>query len=148
MIDIRVLRADADAVKAALARRGVEASEVDAILEADAAWSARVAQAEAMRAEVKDLSRQVGQARKAGDDALAAELSVRSRQLGEDESVASAEAAKTSLNLNRSVSMPREAPSTASPGNGTTRWVGSRTGWNADAGDRSLTRRRRRKPLS
>ena len=74
MIDIRVLRADADAVKAALARRGVEASEVDAILEADAAWSARVAQAEAMRAEVKDLSRQVGQARKAGDDALAAEL--------------------------------------------------------------------------
>jgi seryl-tRNA synthetase len=94
VIDIRVLRADPAAVKAALARRGVEASEVDAVLEADAAWSARVAQAEAMRAEVKDLSRQVGQARKAGDDALAAELSLRSRQLGEDESVAAAEAAE------------------------------------------------------
>jgi seryl-tRNA synthetase len=94
VIDIRVLRADPDAVKAALARRGVETSEVDAVLEADAAWSARVAKAEAMRAEVKDLSRQVGQAKKAGDDALAAELSVRSRQLGEDEGVAAAEAAE------------------------------------------------------
>jgi seryl-tRNA synthetase len=94
VIDIRVLRADPDAVKAALARRGVEASEVDAVLEADAAWSARVAKAEAMRAEVKDLSRQVGQARKAGDDTRAAELSARSRQLGEDEGVAAAEAAE------------------------------------------------------
>jgi seryl-tRNA synthetase len=94
VIDIRVLRADPDAVKAALARRGVEAAEVDAVLEADAAWSARVASAEAMRAAVKDLSRQVGLARKAGDEALAAELSERSKGLGEEERVAAAEAAE------------------------------------------------------
>ena len=54
--------------KAALARRGVEAAEVDAVIEADMAHRARVATAEAMRAEVKELSRQVGQAKKEGDD--------------------------------------------------------------------------------
>ena len=92
MIDIRALRADPDAVKAALARRGVEAAEVDAVLAADAAWSARVAAAEAMRAEVKEMSRQVGQAKKAGDEARATELSARSRELGEEERVAAGEA--------------------------------------------------------
>ena len=35
MIDIRALREDPDGVKAALARRGVDAAEVDAVLEAD-----------------------------------------------------------------------------------------------------------------
>jgi seryl-tRNA synthetase len=92
VIDIRALRADPDAVKGALARRGVEAVEVDAVLAADAVWSARVAAAEAMRAEVKEISRQVGQAKKAGDEAQATELSARSRQLGEEERAAAAEA--------------------------------------------------------
>ena len=92
MIDIRALREDPDAVKAALARRGVEADEVDAVLRADAAWSARLRVAEDMRAEVKELSRLVGQAKKAGDEARAAELSKRSRELGDDERVAAAEA--------------------------------------------------------
>ncbi len=92
MIDIRALRADSDAVKAALARRGVEAAEVDAVLEADAAWGARLRVAEEMRAEVKELSRLVGQAKKAGDETRAADLSRRSRELGDDERVAAAEA--------------------------------------------------------
>jgi seryl-tRNA synthetase len=92
VIDIRLLRADPDAVKAALARRGVEAAEVDAVLEADTAWSTRVAEAEAMRAEVKELSRQVGQAKKAGDETRAVELSARSRQLGDEERAAADEA--------------------------------------------------------
>jgi seryl-tRNA synthetase len=92
VIDIRALRDNPDAVKAALARRGVEAAEVDAVMEADVAHRAKVARAEAMRAEVKELSRQVGQARKAGDDARAGELSARSRQLGESEGAAAAEA--------------------------------------------------------
>jgi seryl-tRNA synthetase len=92
VIDIRELRADPDAVKAALARRGVEAAEVDAVLEADAAWSARLRVAEDMRAEVKELSRLVGQAKKAGDETQAADLSRRSRELGDDERVAAAEA--------------------------------------------------------
>ena len=40
MIDIRVLRDDPDGVKAALARRGVEAAEVDAVIEAHVAYRA------------------------------------------------------------------------------------------------------------
>jgi seryl-tRNA synthetase len=92
MIDIRALRDDPDAVKAALARRGVEAAEVDAVVEADVAHRAAQARAEAMRADVKELSRQVGQAKKAGEDARAAELSARSRELGDEERAAAAEA--------------------------------------------------------
>ena len=60
MIDIRLLRDDPDAVKAALARRGVEAAEVDAVIAADVEHRAKLAGAEAKRAEVKELSRQVG----------------------------------------------------------------------------------------
>jgi seryl-tRNA synthetase len=92
VIDIKALRDDPDGVKAALARRGVEADEVDAVIAADVAHRAKLASAEAMRAEVKELSRQVGQAKKAADEASAAELSTRSRQLGEDERTAAAEA--------------------------------------------------------
>src|SRR6516165_7306771 len=92
MIDIRSLRDDPDGVKAALARRGVDEAEVDAIILADAAHRKELAAAEAMRAEVKELSRQVGQAKKAGDDALADELSARSRARGDDERAAAAEA--------------------------------------------------------
>jgi seryl-tRNA synthetase len=92
MIDIRALRDDPEAVKAALARRGVEAAEVDAVVEADAAWRASNARAEDLRREVKELSGQVGRAKKAGDDARAEELSALSRRLGEDEAAAAAEA--------------------------------------------------------
>src|SRR5580700_5535894 len=92
MIDIRLLRDDPDSVKAALARRGVEAPEVDAIIAADVEHRAKLAASEAKRAEVKDLSRQVGAAKKAGDQAQADELSARSRVLGEEERAAAAEA--------------------------------------------------------
>jgi seryl-tRNA synthetase len=91
MIDIRLLRDEPDAVKAALARRGVEASEVDAVIAADVAHRAQLARAESMRAEVKELSSQVGQAKKAGDEARFDELSARSRQLREEERSAAAE---------------------------------------------------------
>ena len=92
MIDIRALRDDPDGVKAALARRGVDAAEVDAVIRADAQHRTKLAVAEATRAEVKELSRQVGQAKKAGDDARADELSAHSRALGDEERAAAAEA--------------------------------------------------------
>ena len=92
MIDIRVLRDDPDGVKAALGRRGVEEAEVDAVLEADVARRAARTRFENLRAEVKELSRQVGQAKKAGDEARAEELRARSLQVGEDEREAAGEA--------------------------------------------------------
>jgi seryl-tRNA synthetase len=92
MIDIRALREDPDAVKAALARRGVEASEVDAVIEADDTWRAKQGVAEQLRAEVKALSKQIGEAKKAGDETRADELSAQSRALGDDERAAAADA--------------------------------------------------------
>ena len=69
MIDIRLVREDPDAVKAALARRGVDPAEVDRLLELDAgARDGRGRAATSCGAEVKELSKQVGEARKAGDD--------------------------------------------------------------------------------
>ena len=91
MIDIRALREDPEAVKAALARRGVESSEVEAVLEADEEWRAKVKTAEDLRAEVKALSKQIAEAKKAGDEARAGELSARSRALGDDERAAAVE---------------------------------------------------------
>ena len=92
MIDIRALRDDPDGVKAALGRRGVEEAEVDAVIQADVARRAARTRFENLRAEVKELSRQVGQAKKAGAEARAEELRARSLQVGEDERVAAAEA--------------------------------------------------------
>ncbi len=92
MIDIRALRDDPDGIKAALARRGVEATEVDAVIEADVARRAALTRFETLRAEVKELSRQVGQAKKAGEEARAESLRAKSLQVGEDERVAAAEA--------------------------------------------------------
>ena len=92
MIDIRVLREDPEVVKAALSRRGVDVSEVDAVIDADVAHRALLTRAESLRAEVKALSRAVGDAKRAGDEARAKELSEQSRRLGGEERTAAAEA--------------------------------------------------------
>jgi seryl-tRNA synthetase len=52
MIDIRAARADPDAYRAALARKGA-AEEFDALMEADRAWLALVPQADELRAKTK-----------------------------------------------------------------------------------------------
>jgi seryl-tRNA synthetase len=70
----------------------VAESEIDEIIATDVAHRSLLSHAESMRAEVKAISRQVGEAKKAGDEARATELSQRSRQLGEDERAAAAEA--------------------------------------------------------
>jgi seryl-tRNA synthetase len=95
MIDIRVLREDPERVKAALARRGVDASEIDALLDADEAHRASQTRFESIRAEVRSLSRAVGEAKRAGDEAGAQEASEKSRLLGDEERevAAAAEAA-------------------------------------------------------
>ncbi len=90
MIDIRALRDDPDAVIAALARRGVEAAEVDAVIEADEEWRANQTRFESLRATVKELSRQVGQAKRDGDEERAGELRAESLRVGEDERSAAA----------------------------------------------------------
>jgi seryl-tRNA synthetase len=85
MIDIRLVRDDLSSVKAALGRRGVDPTELDRLADLDQRARAAIGHRDEYRAEVKALSKQVGQARKAGDTARAEELTDRSRQLGDEE---------------------------------------------------------------
>lgn len=91
MIDIRLVREDAEAVRTALGRRGVPGAEVDRLVELDAALRSIRARQESLRAQVKRLSREVGAARRAGEEARAAALSQESRAVGEEERGAAAD---------------------------------------------------------
>ncbi|HUC36292.1 MAG TPA: serine--tRNA ligase, partial [Acidimicrobiales bacterium] len=92
MIDIRLVRGDPDAVRAALSRRLVDPAEVDRLLEADVRARNAVGVRDEIRARVKELSRQVSQARRSGDEDDAARLVEESRRLGDEERQADSEA--------------------------------------------------------
>ena len=94
MIDVRLLRTDPEGTRAALARRG-KPELLDQLAEAtslDARLREIQTRRDALRAEVNDLSKQVGQARRTGDTAAADGLQARSRELGEEEKALAAEA--------------------------------------------------------
>ena len=65
---------------------------MERLLDADRRARQAVGQRDELRSQVKDLSRQVGEARRTGDAASAAEASERSRALGEQEAALDAEA--------------------------------------------------------
>ena len=85
MIDLALLRREPDEVKAALARRGVSGETMDAIIALDLEHRTLLQEAERLRAEVKFLSRLVGEARRDKDLATADELAAKSRTLGDEE---------------------------------------------------------------
>jgi seryl-tRNA synthetase len=85
MIDIRLVRDDGAAVKAALKRRGVDPAEIDRLIGLDEAARAAIGRRDDLRAQVKSLSKQVGEARRSGDTASADEMTARSRGLGAEE---------------------------------------------------------------
>jgi seryl-tRNA synthetase len=92
MIDIRQLREDPEGVKAALARRGVDPTDLDRILVADTRAREAVGRRDDLRSTVKALSRQVGEAKRAKDDQSAEALAEESRRVGEAERLADLEA--------------------------------------------------------
>ena len=85
MIDLVQLRREPDIVKAALARRGVSSATMDDVIALDVEHRELLQEAERLRAEVKFLSRLVGEARRDKDDETAATLTEKSRALGEEE---------------------------------------------------------------
>ena len=93
MLDIRRLRTDLDAVKASLATKNVDPSEVDAAVELDTRVRAMQSQRDDLRAQIKTLSAEVGKARKAGDAGAADAAQKRSKELGEQEAKLAAETA-------------------------------------------------------
>ena len=118
MLDPRRLRTDLDAVKAGLARRGVDPAEIERAADLEAEARALKARADELRARIRTLSKEVGQARRdgvAGAEAKAAE----SRVLGEEErkvdSAASAAGAELRDILLRTPNLPAaDAPDGAS----------------------------------
>jgi seryl-tRNA synthetase len=100
MLDLAQLRRDPETVKLSLARRGVASSAIDALLASDADHRQRLQHAEQLRAAIKDLSRQVGEARRATDTARADALTAESRELGDEERKAT-EGAETAQALVR-----------------------------------------------
>ncbi|MEA3185752.1 MAG: seryl-tRNA synthetase [Ilumatobacteraceae bacterium] len=93
MIDVRLLRSEPDAVRSALARRNQPEvlEQLERAIAFDALSREIVAKRDSIRAEVNDLSKQVGKLRQAGDTAGAEEVQARSRGLGDRERVLAGE---------------------------------------------------------
>ncbi len=93
MIDIRLLRNQPDLVRTAMARRGSPelVAQLDETLALDERAREIVARRDAIRAQVNDLSKQVGALRKAGDAAQAESIQAQSRALGDEERTLAAE---------------------------------------------------------
>jgi len=69
MLDLRLIRRDPEAVRAALARRGADAAErLDRVVELDARWREATQAAEALRAEQKAASEEVAAGKREGRD--------------------------------------------------------------------------------
>ena len=83
MIDLRLVRNEYDAVRAALARRGIDLSELEQVAALDERHRYLSTERDAMRHEVKELSQKVGQLKRDGRDAEADEAAARSRTRGE-----------------------------------------------------------------
>jgi seryl-tRNA synthetase len=99
MLDPRRLRTDLDAVKAGLARRGLDLSEIERAAALEADERRLKGTVEGMRARIRALSKEVGQARKAGDVATAEAKADESRALGEEERKLEAEASSAGADL-------------------------------------------------
>ena len=92
MLDIRRIRAEPEAVKAALARRGHDTSAIDEVVELDRSQRSTAEQRDLVRHDISNLSKQVGQLRRSGSAAESDELMARSRALGDDERTLTARA--------------------------------------------------------
>src|SRR4051812_34867571 len=92
MIDIQQARNAPEFVKKALARKKVDPSEVDRLLDADRRFREVSSQRDELRGRKNEISRKFGQAKKSGDEAEAQRLRTESQQLDEDEKRLDAEA--------------------------------------------------------
>jgi seryl-tRNA synthetase len=101
MIDVRRLRTELDAVKAAMARRGQPEllEQLDRAASLDAELRRLAADRDGLRRQVNDLSKQVGQLRREGKTADAEALQEESRGLGEREAAEAGQAEQVEVQL-------------------------------------------------
>ncbi len=91
MLDIRRLRTDFATVEAGLARKGADTAGLSRVVELDGKRLELSERLDEMRANIKDLSRQVGDLRRQGQGDEAEAVMAKSRELGDDERDLSAE---------------------------------------------------------
>jgi seryl-tRNA synthetase len=119
MLDLRSIRADADAVKTALDRRGPGVSSpVDRILELDAEQRGLAAQRDELRARVKQVSKEVGRMRGQGEADKAEALMAESRDLGEQEKGLAADADRLGDEIRQLLLRVPNLPSVDAPDGG------------------------------
>nr|HEX2578323.1 serine--tRNA ligase [Aquihabitans sp.] len=99
MLDIRRIRTEPDAVKAALARRGIGTEEVDRVADLDERQRRLASERDDLRNRIKALSKQVGTLHREGKPDEAGALQAESRALGEREAELAAEAATVATEL-------------------------------------------------
>src|SRR5947209_18696017 len=92
MLDPRRLRTELDVLKKGLARRGIDTSVLDRAAELDDRQRVAIGQRDEIRARVKAISKEVGEANRAGDTSAVEAKKQESRDLGEAESRFEAEA--------------------------------------------------------
>ncbi|MFP5322944.1 MAG: serine--tRNA ligase [Acidimicrobiia bacterium] len=92
MLDLRHLRAEPDAVRAGLARRGADLALVDRVLELDERARAVGAEVDELRNQVKVVSKEIGELFKAGQREEAEARKAESKALGDRERDLAAEA--------------------------------------------------------
>ena len=85
MLDVRRLRSEPDAVRAALARKGADLAELDRVIELDRARRGVAERRDRVRNLVNHLSKEVGRLRGGGEVAAAEEKMAESRALGDEE---------------------------------------------------------------
>ena len=110
MLDIRFLRAEPDAAKAALARRGENPAVIDDLLLLDVERRARMTEQETLKAEQKRLGPQIAQAKRTGgDDTALMEQStaLKNRLAGLDDTVRDLNATQEAMLL-RLPNLPAE----------------------------------------
>lgn len=84
MIDVRLLRTDLDGVRAALGRRGIDLSEVERAAALDADLRGLATRRDDLRGQKNSISKEVGTAKRSGDEAKAAQLATQSRGLDDE----------------------------------------------------------------
>jgi seryl-tRNA synthetase len=92
MIDLRRLRAEPDAMKAAIARRRVETDDLDVLLDLDRRQRDVTGRRDDVRGRIKRVSKDVAAAKGAGDGGRVDALTAESRDLGAEEKRLDAEA--------------------------------------------------------
>jgi seryl-tRNA synthetase len=117
VIDVRRLRSDLDAVKAAMARRGNPdlLAQLDRSAQLDARLRTIATDRDDARRQVNDLSKQVGQLRREGSTAEAERVQARSRELGEREKALADEATTVEAELRELLLRIPNVPSELAP---------------------------------